>query len=85
MPSAGALELLRAVLEKEFAIPADAVRPAALLADDLDLDSLDRAHLAIALAERELGLDDEQIAAVETVGQLLALVEASAATASDAP
>lgn len=68
-------ELVREVLEKEFAIPAEAIRPGARLVDDLDLDSLDRAELAYLLEERvEIRAPESALEAIETIDQLVALL-----------
>jgi len=46
------------------------------LADDLGMDSLDRVEITMDIEEEfDLSLDDDQVCAVATVAELVALVE----------
>jgi acyl carrier protein len=68
-------ELVREVLEKEFAIPATAIRPGAHLVDDLDLDSLDLAYLALLLEQRVgIRAAESALEAIETIDELVAVL-----------
>lgn len=78
MPSTSSFELVRDVLRAEFEIPPEKVRPGARLADDLDLDSLDRVHLSHALEDREIRVSDDDLAQAGTIDQLVALVDEGA-------
>ena len=88
MPAASAdqlLEWLRRVFEKEFGIPASAVSRDARLVGDLELDSLDGVIVALRI-EEELGLElaEDEIAGLDTVGALVALVQLRLSGASPA-
>jgi acyl carrier protein len=51
------------------------ITPEARLVDDLGLDSLDAAELAIALeGQFDVSISDEQVAQLKTVADLLAMV-----------
>jgi len=75
MSEAEVLTLLRRVFEEEFALEPELVTPAALLGDDLDLDSIDAVALAARL-ERETGvvLKEERLREVRTVQDVIVLV-----------
>ena len=79
MSTATAEELLgwlRCVFEKEFEIPQAEVSPAARLVDDLALDSLDAVIVSLRI-EDELGLElaEDELAGIDTVAALVALVQ----------
>jgi acyl carrier protein len=69
------LAFLRRVLEKEFEVPAEEVRPEAKLVADLDLDSVDAMVIALRL-EEETGLEltDDELKSLDTVASVVALV-----------
>ena len=69
------LDFLRRVIGKEFEVPAGEIRPAALLVDDLGLDSVDAMVLALRV-EEETGLEltDDELTAQDTVASVVALV-----------
>jgi len=51
--------------------------PAALLKDDLDIDSLDLVEVAMALEDvYSLTLDEDEMDGIKTVGDIINLVEA---------
>lgn len=64
----------------------ESISVAASLRDDLGLGSLDAVLLVLDLEER-LGIDveDDELAALDTVGSLLALVESKQQTSGAAP
>ncbi len=66
----------KAICKVEPGLDESKIVPAALLKEDLDLDSLDRVELALAL-EDELGLylQDEEMGDIFTVGDIVALIE----------
>ncbi len=66
----------KAILKVEPGLDESKIVSAALLKEDLDLDSLDRVELALAL-EDELGLylQDEEMGDIFTVGDIVALIE----------
>jgi acyl carrier protein len=70
------LDFLRRVCEKEFELAAERVRPASHLVRDLDLDSVDAMVLALRL-EEETGLEltDDELASLDTVASVVALVQ----------
>jgi acyl carrier protein len=64
------------ILTNRLGIPADDITLDAKLVEDLGMDSLDAVELAIA-AERQfnIGLSDEQMAKLQTVADIIALVQ----------
>lgn len=67
---------VKQILTTRLGIPADEITLRARLVDDLGMDSLDAVELAIA-TERQfnIALSDEQVARLQTVGDILALVQ----------
>ena len=67
---------IKSIIERLFAVDAEAVTRDAHLQFDLGADSLALLNLAIAISEKyniELGLED--IVELENVGELISLVE----------
>jgi len=67
---------VKQILTTRLGIPASQITLDARLGDDLGMDSLDAVELAIA-TERQftVALSDEQVAKLETVADIVALVE----------
>jgi acyl carrier protein len=68
---------LRSYLEEMFEVPADKIKPAARLSEDLDLDSIDAVDLVVKLQEltgRKLKVDEFK--SVRTVGDVIDRVHA---------
>lgn len=78
-------ERITAVLTQRLGISPDRISPAALLADDLGVDSVDAVEFALAL-EREFNvrLPDEVIADVQTVQDVISLVNRQVAGFAEA-
>jgi acyl carrier protein len=69
------LGFLRRVIETEFEVHADAVRPDARLVDDLGLDSVDAMVIALRLEEETgLELSDDELKSLDTVASVVTLV-----------
>jgi len=69
------LGFFRRVIETEFEVRADAVRPEARLGDDLGLDSVDAMVMALRLEEETgLELSDDELKSLDTVASLVTLV-----------
>jgi acyl carrier protein len=67
---------IRQVLVNRLGIPAEDVTPEARLQEDLGVDSLDAVEMAIAIErDFDVGLSDEQVATLKTVGDMVALVQ----------
>jgi acyl carrier protein len=77
------LERVRSYLHEHLEIEPSAVDEGTRFRDDLDIDSLDMAAMALAI-ETEYGirLDDEAILRIETVGDACDLVLSDAATST---
>jgi len=70
------LGLLRQVLTEDFDIDAAAVRPEALLYDDLDLDSIDAVDLIVRLKELSgKKVPPDQFKSVRTVGDVITVLD----------
>jgi acyl carrier protein len=70
------LAFLRRVMEAEFELDADEVRPEARLLDDLGLDSVDAMVLALRVEEETgLELSDDELKELDTVASVVALVQ----------
>ncbi len=67
---------VKQILTNRLGIPADEITPDAKLVDELGMDSLDAVELAIA-AERQfaVAVSDEQVAKLQTVADIIALVQ----------
>jgi acyl carrier protein len=69
------LGFLRRVIETEFEVPADEVRPEAHLIDDLGLDSVDAMVIALRLEEETgLELSDDELKSLDTVASVVTLM-----------
>ena len=70
-------EVKKAICKVEPGLDEGKVVPGALLKEDLEIDSLDRVELALAL-ENALGLYllDEELGNIFTVGDIVSLIEA---------
>jgi acyl carrier protein len=69
------LAFLRRVMEAEFELDAEEVRPEARLLDDLGLDSVDAMVLALRVEEETgLELSDDELKELDTVASVVALV-----------
>jgi acyl carrier protein len=78
------LGFLQRVMQKEFEVPAEKVRPEALLAKDLGLDSLDAVVMAMRLEdETGLELSEDELKSLDTVDSVVALVSRRLAERSD--
>jgi acyl carrier protein len=79
-----AAERVTAVLTQRLGISPEAISPAAQLADDLGVDSVDAVEFALAL-EREFNvrLPDEIIADVQTVQDVINLVDRQVAALTE--
>jgi acyl carrier protein len=68
-------ERVRAIIVEELAVEGSEVVESAMLADDLDADSLNKFAIYSAV-EEEFGieLDDEETMEIETVGDLVNLI-----------
>jgi len=68
--------LVTKILVDRLGIPATDITPEARLVDDLGMDSLDAVELAIATERQfDIGIAEEQVAQLKTVGDILALVQ----------
>ena len=66
---------IRQILVDRLGLPAEAVTLEARLQEDLGVDSLDAVEMAIAIERQfDIGLSDEQVASLKTVGDMVALV-----------
>lgn len=80
-------ELLRRLAAaSERGVEADGISDGDSLRDDLGLDSLDAILLVLELEEwLEVDVEDEELAALDTVGSLIELIEAKARGADTPP
>ncbi|MBU1341829.1 MAG: acyl carrier protein [Proteobacteria bacterium] len=62
------IEIVNQVLEEEFEIDADLLKPESLLYEDIGLDSLDAVDL-IVMVDKQLGvrIDEEQARSIRTL------------------
>lgn len=67
---------VKQILTNRLGMPAEEIRTDAKLVEDLGMDSLDAVELAIA-AEREFKIEisDEQVARLETVADIMKLIQ----------
>lgn len=72
------LELrIRQVLTERLGIPAERITADSRLVDDLGVDSLDAMELAVTLEQTfQVGIHDKELRRVETVADVVLLVEA---------
>jgi acyl carrier protein len=71
---------LREVMADRLGIAPEQITPEARLVEDLGLDSLDAVELAIAVERRfEIEVAEEELARLQTVADMLALVESRTA------
>lgn len=70
-------EKLRDIIAEQFGIDVDSITEATSFAEDLNADSLDMVDVVLAIQEHfNIGeIDDEELAGIETVGQVVALIE----------
>lgn len=73
-------EKIRDIIAEQFDIDAGTITPETSFTDDLNADSLDMVDVVLAIQEQfSIGeIDDEELAGIQTVGQVVALVEAKA-------
>jgi acyl carrier protein len=70
---------------EEFEVDADKLEPGAMLAEDLDLDSLDGVDLVVALEKTfACRIPEEEARGIRTLGDIYAKVEAGLARARSA-
>lgn len=81
------LELrIRQVLTERLGIPAESITADSKLVDDLGVDSLDALELAMTLEETfHVGIHDKELRGVETVSDVVLLVEALTESRAVAP
>ncbi|HZS32568.1 MAG TPA: acyl carrier protein [Methylomirabilota bacterium] len=80
MSAAEVAASLREVMADRLGIAPEQITPEARLAEDLGLDSLDAVELAIAVERRfEIEVAEEELARLQTVADMLALVESRTA------
>ncbi|MBI3454253.1 MAG: acyl carrier protein [Candidatus Rokubacteria bacterium] len=67
---------VKQILTNRLGMPAEEIRTDAQLVEDLGMDSLDAVELAIA-AEREFKIEisDEQVARLETMADIMKLIQ----------
>jgi acyl carrier protein len=72
----GIFERVRKIIAKELAIDESKVTEMSKLVDDLDADSLNKFSIVSAVEEEfKIDLDDEEAMEIETVSDLVALIE----------
>lgn len=73
-------EKLRDIIAEQFGIDADTITEGTSFAEDLNADSLDMVDMVLAIQDQFniAEIDDEELAGIETVGQVVALIEAKA-------
>ncbi|MEN8210352.1 MAG: acyl carrier protein [Thermodesulfobacteriota bacterium] len=70
------IEIVNQVLEEEFEIDVELLKPEALLFEDLGLDSLDAVDL-IVMIDKELGvrIEEEQARAIKTLANVYQTID----------
>lgn len=69
-------ETIRQILVDTLSLDAAAITPEASLTEDLDVDSLAAVELAMGLESTfDITIEDEEIAALKSVNDIIALVE----------
>jgi len=67
---------IRQILVNRLGLPAEDITLDARLQEDLGVDSLDAVEMAIAIERQfDVGLSDDQVASLKTVGDMVALVQ----------
>jgi acyl carrier protein len=79
---ADTLERVKKIIVEQLGVEDAEVTPEASITDDLGADSLDQVELVMAF-ETEFGIDipDEEAEKIKTVGDAIAKIDASSATA----
>lgn len=74
------LEEIKNVLVEALNVDADEIVPEAKLSDDLDIDSLSAVELALELESTfDVTIEDEELAKLETVQDIIDIIEAKKA------
>lgn len=70
------IKIVNQVLEEEFEIDADLLKPEALLFEDIGLDSLDAVDL-IVMIDKELGvrIEEEEARAIRTLDDVYQIID----------
>ena len=70
------IKIVNKVLEEEFEIDAELLKPEALLFEDIGLDSLDAVDL-IVMIDKELGvrIEEEEARAIRTLGDVYQIID----------
>ena len=70
-------EKIRDIIAEQFEVDADSITEATSFAGDLNADSLDMVDVVLAIQEQfNIGeIEDDELAGIETVGQVVALIE----------
>ncbi|MBO5646506.1 MAG: acyl carrier protein [Clostridia bacterium] len=70
-------EKIRDIIAEQFEVDADSITEATSFAEDLNADSLDMVDVVLAIQEQfNIGeIEDDELAGIETVGQVVALIE----------
>jgi acyl carrier protein len=78
-------ERVKQILTTRLGMPPEEITAEARLVDDLGMDSLDAVELAIAMERQfKVELSDDQIAKLQTVGDIVTLVQQRMAEAAGA-
>ncbi len=70
-------EKLREILSEQFGVDADTITAETSFKEDLNADSLDMVDVVMSIQEQFSidEIDDEELAGIETVGQVVSLIE----------
>ena len=70
-------EKIRDIIAEQFEVDADSITEATSFAEDLNADSLDMVDVVLAIQEQFniSEIEDDELAGIETVGQVVALIE----------
>lgn len=70
------IEIVNQVLEEEFEIDAELLKPESLLYEDIGLDSLDAVDL-IVMVDKQLGvrIDEEQARSIRTLEDVYKIID----------
>ena len=78
-------EIKKAICKVQPGIEADKIIPEAKLKEDLEIDSLNRVELTLALEDTfNFYLQDEELESIKTVGDIINLVESKLKVRSNA-